>query len=718
MKKLTFLLLALLVVSIFNINARSQSVPNIFPNQNNHLTGHNSFKCNTKVNECFPVGYNLTGMIRYENEMLLKAIDDDGPVLDSIVVESLDENNYWIKDGIYKYDIEKEGNRINYKIYFLDEFTNVWTGFLWRAYEYDEQGRLIWNVFYESVLINVKERKLFYSSKTEQSYNYDNGKRVEKISYKRDLTLGELIPVRKVVQVFDANDNLLKEEIFSWKSNDENWFRFKEFEYAYDENGYQILTSEKSWDSFSGVEIGWKRMEFEFDEEGNMLTEINYLWNGDSVSWNFFSMSEWIYKENGELNNKIGYRWNLTENRWDQSYKEDFGYDSEGNKIYEKKSLWGIVQNDWVNYQLLEYNYDVNGNRVFFAYNTWNLEINDWVPVSKEENLFDDFSNQTLRSYYNWANEENTWIGNEKFEYGFDENGKKLFESKYEWNEESNSWVGNRKEVYVYDEYGNITNAGLYEWNNAGGDWHFIEEQPLYKYEYNSNGRILTKENLKFKGKSEYAYDEAGRYTLQKDFVWDQTIDDWRLSVMYEYGYDNEGRMVLMGNLNWLQYGDLYYGSRRELQYMETGQIIMESNYSWDNDAKEWVGYFKKEIVYYQGVYKSIVYAKWEAGINDWQDYLSETYYYSNEIIQEAIERNTLENLRIYPNPAENYIRVQLPNPVVPAKLEFFNMNGKKMLSVTVFQDEQVALNNFTPGIYTFRIIQQQKIFSGKIVKK
>ncbi|WP_372949351.1 T9SS type A sorting domain-containing protein [Mariniphaga sp.] len=718
MNQIIFLLTSLVLFNVLNINAFAQAGNDIFPNQQSPLTA-DYYSAVRKINDAdyVPVCLHENGMIHSKNEFLF-ITNDEPPVLDSIVVESYDDaTDAWIKDGIYKWGSEEDGNKIVYNIYFLDELTNAWTIFPWEEYEYDEQERLIREVVYE-FSINVKEKTVIYWRKTEHLFTFLEERTEEKTSYKRDVSTGELIHDRKVIQVFDANDNLLKEEIFSWKTADNNWFLTKEFEYAYDENGYQILTSEKSWDYYAGLELGIKKAEFEFDDSGNLLFEINYIWNLDSIAWRLDSKTIYNYQENGKLNSKTGYMWDLSENQWNKTYRQYYEYDSAGNTIKEIKSGWDDSQNDWVNQQLEEYKYDENGNRTFYSYSSWNQEMKDWVPVSKEENLFDNQSNQTLRSYYSWDVGENIWVGFEKFEYEFDENGIKLHESEYTWNEESNTWIGNRKEVYVYDEYGNITQAGLYDWDKMEEDWLFIEEQNLYKYEYDSDGRIISKENLKFKSKSEYAFDETGRYILEKNYVWDSNIEDWRMNVMYEWGYDSEGRMILDGNLNWLQYGDMYYGSRRIFELSETGQLLMESNYIWSNEVGDWIGSSKREITYFEGLFKTVLYSNWDINKNDWQNYLKETYFYSTEIVQETVEINSEKNIKIYPSPAENFIRVQLPNSSVPAQLELFNLSGQKILSAQIFDGEQIAINHFKPGIYSWRLIQNKEIFTGKFVKK
>ena len=717
MKKFTFLLTFLLVFNILNTYTFAQSGNDIPPNQQSLLTEDNSFADEINADKgIIPINQHVNGMIQFKNEVLFTS-NDDSPVLDSIVVESYDETSAWIKDGVYKYGIEEDENKIVYKIYFLDELTNVWTDFPRQEYEYDAQRRLIRDVFYE-FSINVREKTVTYWRKQELLFTYLEGKTKEKISYKRDISLGELIPDQKVIQAFDENDNLLKEEIFYWKAGDETWFLTKEFEYAYDVNGHQILTSEKSWDYYAGLELGIKKMEFEFDDYGNILSEINYIWSRDSVTWKFDSKINYNYQENGELNSKIGYMWDLSESHWTQTYREYYEYDSTGNTIKEIKSIWNDAQGDWVNQQLEEYKFDENGNRTFYSYSNWTQEKNEWYPISKEENSFDNQSNQTLRSYYNWDVDENIWIGIEKIEYEFDENGKKLHEIVFNWDEEINDWIGRKKEIIVYNEYGNQTHLSLYEWNQTEADWFFIEEQPLYKYEYDSNGRVIYEEDLKYKNKSEYAFDEAGNYILEKDFVWDSDIEDWRLNVMYERGYDSEGRLILVGNLNWLQYGDEYYGSRKKFELRETGQILMESNYVWSNEVGDWIGSSKREITYFEGLFKTVLYSNWDINRNEWKNYLRETYYYSTEIFQETVDINAEINLKVYPNPTGNFIRIQLPNSTVSAQLELFNMAGQKMLSTVVLQGEQVAVNHFKPGVYSYRIVRGQKIFSGKIVKK
>jgi subtilisin-like proprotein convertase family protein len=81
-----------------------------------------------------------------------------------------------------------------------------------------------------------------------------------------------------------------------------------------------------------------------------------------------------------------------------------------------------------------------------------------------------------------------------------------------------------------------------------------------------------------------------------------------------------------------------------------------------------------------------------------------------------STSENLMEFVRIYPNPTQNYITIQLTNEIVgETKMDLFDVQGRKIISKNTFQNtEELNLSSLTGGIY-FLSIQNK---NHKIIKK
>jgi len=81
-----------------------------------------------------------------------------------------------------------------------------------------------------------------------------------------------------------------------------------------------------------------------------------------------------------------------------------------------------------------------------------------------------------------------------------------------------------------------------------------------------------------------------------------------------------------------------------------------------------------------------------------------------------STSENLIEFVRIYPNPTQNYITIQLTNEIVgETKIDLFDIQGRKIISKNTIQNtEELNLSGLTDGIY-FLSIQNK---NHKIIKK
>ena len=80
-----------------------------------------------------------------------------------------------------------------------------------------------------------------------------------------------------------------------------------------------------------------------------------------------------------------------------------------------------------------------------------------------------------------------------------------------------------------------------------------------------------------------------------------------------------------------------------------------------------------------------------------------------------AVHSKTTD-LKVYPNPASTYLYFEnLPNA---SKVEWFNLQGQKMGNVTLDAGNELFIGDLSDGVYLFRAISGNEIFTGKVVIK
>lgn len=68
----------------------------------------------------------------------------------------------------------------------------------------------------------------------------------------------------------------------------------------------------------------------------------------------------------------------------------------------------------------------------------------------------------------------------------------------------------------------------------------------------------------------------------------------------------------------------------------------------------------------------------------------------------QSLETSPIPALEVLPNPARQFIKIAVPEPIGPAELEIFNVQGKLVYrqSVEQFQETVIAINQWTAGSY------------------
>ena len=77
------------------------------------------------------------------------------------------------------------------------------------------------------------------------------------------------------------------------------------------------------------------------------------------------------------------------------------------------------------------------------------------------------------------------------------------------------------------------------------------------------------------------------------------------------------------------------------------------------------------------------------------------------------------DGMKIYPNPVKNSLTVETLQPSGNSTLSIFNISGQELLKVPVVSAKtQLDLSSFSKGIYTIRLLNNDRVEVGKFVKE
>jgi len=84
-----------------------------------------------------------------------------------------------------------------------------------------------------------------------------------------------------------------------------------------------------------------------------------------------------------------------------------------------------------------------------------------------------------------------------------------------------------------------------------------------------------------------------------------------------------------------------------------------------------------------------------------------------------ALKPNKIFNkINIHPNPAREFIEFDLTNITFSAKVEFFDVEGNKVLEQKLSENKQISVSNLPKGLYMYKLSNSGNIHTGKVIVK
>ena len=437
--------------------------------------------------------------------------------------------------------------------------------------------------------------------------------------------------------------------------------------------------------------------------------------NQDSSQWIYVHKEIFAYDAFGNMTTDIQYSVDTT-GKMILFVKDEYAYDAKGRDTLYINFGWDSITSQWIVYQKFKHAYDVNGDETVNIRYFWNTYTKVW-SIDKQEFFYDSDRNLTQRNAYTWDSDKNQWFYNIKDEYRYDAIGHRTLETEYYWNVGSNSWINGPKSEYIYNPNGNLITSNYYQWNSNSKQW---ETCGIDEYEYDSNGnqvqmiyRIWNNDSSRWinNSKVERTYNATGDLILSVNYGWNSFFNRWSNYRKYEITYDDYRNFTQSISYNW-KYGNNWYAEEKYVfnynnlySYENLVIPLMLRGYS-----RDWI--FLCETDFNHMITSS--YSCWTIGQNKFGRPSRETYFYSEKAIS-GVPENHDSPIKIYPNPANDYITVET-DIFGTSKLELFDIQGSKVFSLDISGNKQISVSQLKTGLYFYRVTSNNKFYNGKLI--
>ncbi len=388
-----------------------------------------------------------------------------------------------------------------------------------------------------------------------------------------------------------------------------------------------------------------------------------------------------LYKE--KLDSIIEYNYNETTGTWNQKYRKE------------------------------TYIYDKELNEVLWLYSSWNATDRNWTNLLKEESEYNESENSVVNTQFIWSN--NQWNKDRKREFTYNQNNKLIQELSYKRKYDTHDWLLTEKWEYNYNAKEQPLTAILYKWHASSKEWksqekigyQYINNKELH-YVFYSNWDYETKQWIEHTYEW-YLYDLQWRLITLSHFEWENTSEDhWKLTNRKGYSYDDNDYLKKHVDVVFTPHED---GSIQHVIRYEAYKF----DYSLVFDDLLLPNYLNKQELKFHHKLLNTNLSQYNNDTKQQEQYRNIEFYYSQTSDNLYFSS---KNTPIYPNPAKESIQINYPDELSQALFELYDINGKKIISLTTNKDESIHINTLANGIYVYRIQFDSYEKTGKLIKE
>lgn len=509
--------------------------------------------------------------------------------------------------------------------------------------------------------------------------------------------------------VYEKWDTLADHYVFTIKS-----------EYAYDGMGYCSLSTIYTWNQTRGEWKGEGRQVIEYLSPGKQLTSVSQEWDSISGQWINYSKEANQWDGNGRDIGIEYYEWSKDRELWKPVDKTEKNYDGNGYKNLDAYYYWDTLASQWVGQRKVDYTLDIKGqfNEVVISY--WDSDNDQWLPSRKESNTWNPAGKLIFYRYYLYDAGNSQWVENIKKELVYNNDGTPDQFQTYEWVEDKAAWITIRKDVYQYDELGREILDTSLSWNSTTETVIYGGKQETV---YDTSGIITVTSSVWDVASADWIPANKKDYTLNFSlliyYTWDPLSGQWKGNSKYEKGITDSGIVLFDIYSEWDDNTSTFVLTDSVgYSYDPDGKPSVFTYSVWDKFSGGWFLYFKDEYSYNEegNIVLELRY-DWDISTSQWKDSERTTWYYSDHAFTPVPGINDRQ-LRVYPNPASEYVVFDLEDMSPSAAICLFDSQGRLVLQHRLVVNQPVPVGGLAPGIYLYRVNDGRTIYKGKLEVK
>ena len=546
-------------------------------------------------------------------------------------------------------------------------------------------------------------------------------------------TSGQLYTFDKDEYTYDIHGNVTKHITFDYgliyESKEEN---------EYDFYGNRTLGSKYYWNTSSQTWVGNSKLTFKYDGTGNLIKQTLYYWDNSVGDWYTFRKVEfkydpnnlkinesahtitttgWLktididyqYSQSQKLTKRVAKWWDSSIQQWDKLDKFELSYNTNDSLISEKFST-KQGSDSWLARTKNIYQYDLNGNMTYRARYFLNSTTYQLEKVASTEYIFDFNNNLIEQKEIVWEGATTApWKFANTKSYTYNSNNELIERLHTYWSVANSNWYVASKVVAAYDANGYSTYTASLSWDTLTNQWD------------------STSKNFR-------AFDINGNMLQQEYYYWKGSINDWYGTLKHESSFDANSLNTSLTNYTWSYTTNFWTENYRDsMSYDNSFNMIFKKHRTWNVNSTSWETKYKLELSHDNNFLRQDLFAPINYSYNT--KFLSEQYFAFNNITSSwdtggviiyhysaqninSISEISKNNLTVYPNPFTDFITFKNTDITGKMSLHIYDIQGRKVLSSTVTNNQKVSTEKLSNGIYIYSLEANGEAWKGKLIKQ
>ena len=368
----------------------------------------------------------------------------------------------------------------------------------------------------------------------------------------------------------------------------------------------------------------------------------------------------YLYDANQHSTGYYGLRWNEVTLMMDSDYKEIYVYDV--NNQIQQVITWTVNNGVFDYFSRSNKTYNVNGNVILQVDDLWDAASASWLP------------NQQMQFSYNSQNEVTQSL-------------------TQIWNAGVQQYEDMSRVTYVYGPSGVTTE--LYEYFDSSiGTWTYSAQST---FTYNASGLLSSEEYQYYdvtiptwvpSNLTSYTYNASMQLESALSSYYDLGTMTYISSDQVNYIYDTEGNVIQQVSLDPNDPFNPFYRLNFVFNNAFTFSDLILPTYL----VQDIPDYFTHQLL-------NLNTETWDG--MQWNQETNADLYYSQQTAN-AVTENISHEVKVFPNPAVDYLTIQTNGLNIPAVL--LDQNGRCIERQNISGTQRVDVSHLSAGVYHWLI--------------